>query len=115
MYQNYKVLTIENNQVAAVEREFASGNLLRVGVGTNCPRGDSGDPGRTVFSFECDSNTDMSFEASEDSKKVSLVFSGDADCDVLIQALEFAASTLRTMQHTNRTSMIHGASMAARR
>jgi hypothetical protein len=105
MYQIYKVLTIENNQIAAVEREFASGNLLRVAVGTNSPRGDAEDRGRTVFSFEGDSNTDISFEASENSKKVSLVFTGDSECEVLIQALEFAASTLRTMQHANRTSL----------
>src|SRR5690348_14617592 len=91
MYQNYSVLTIEDNQIAAVTRDFADHNLLRVTVGTNCPSGYSGQGGRTVLAFEGDSATDISFEASENSKKVSLVVAGDADCEAVIQALEFAA------------------------
>lgn len=104
MHRTYSVLTIDSQIVPAVTRETGEAHL-RVTAGTNCPHeGDSESSGRTVLSFEGDSNTDISFEASERSKKVSLVFDGDADCDALIAALEFAADTLRTMQHANRAS-----------
>jgi hypothetical protein len=109
MHRTYSVLTIDNQIVPAVTRETAGGNHLRVTAGTNCPQeSESESWGRTVLSFEGDSNTDISFEASEKSKKVSLVFDGDADCDGLIAALEFAADTLRTMQHANRASAARG-------
>jgi hypothetical protein len=114
MYQNYSVLTIEDNQIAAVTRDFADHNLLRVTVGTNCPNGYPGQGGRTILAFEGDSATDISFEASESSKKVSLVVAGDAGCEAVIQALEFAAGTLRTMQHVNRASLKKAEYPAAR-
>ena len=105
MHRTYSVLTIDNQTVPAVAREPVGGNYLRVTAGTNCPQGGESESwGRTVLSFEGDSNTDISFEATEKSKKVSLVFDGDTDCDALISALEFAADTLRTMQHANRAS-----------
>lgn len=105
MHRTYSLLTIDKQTVPAVAREAAEGNHLRVTAGTNCPQGGEAEAsGRTILSFEGDSNTDISFEASENSKKVSLVFDGDSDCDALIAALEFAADTLRTMQHANRAS-----------
>ena len=105
MHRTYSVLTIDGQTVPAVTREAMGGNHLRVTAGTSCPQGGEAVlSGRTVLSFEGDSNTDISFEASEKSKKVSLVFDGDADCEALITALEFAADTLRTMQHANRAA-----------
>jgi hypothetical protein len=109
MHRTYSVLTIDKQTVPAVTREAVGGNHLRVTAGTSCPQGGEAESwGRTVLSFEGDSDTDISFEASEKSKKVSLVFDGDTDCDALITALEFAADTLRTMQHANRASAARG-------
>jgi hypothetical protein len=105
MHQPYSVLTVDENQIAAVTRELVRANTLRVTVGTNCPKGRGPEQdGRTVLILEADTGANLTFEASERSKKVSLVFDGDAECDSLIDALEFAAATLRTMQHTNRAA-----------
>jgi hypothetical protein len=105
MHQTYSVLTVDDNQIAAVTRELVSANTLRVTVGTNCPKAQGPEQGgRTVLVLEADTGADLTFEASERSKKVSLVFDGDSECDSLIDALEFAASTLRTMQHANRAA-----------
>lgn len=105
MHQTYSVLTVHNKQIAAVTRELVSANTLRVTVGTNCPKGRDSEPdSRTVLVLEADTGADLTFEASERSKKVSLVFDGDTECDSLIDALEFAAATLRTMQHANRAA-----------
>jgi hypothetical protein len=105
MHQTYSVLTVHDKQIAAVTRELVSANTLRVTVGTNCPKGREAEQGgRTVLVLEADTGADLTFEASERSKKVSLVFDGDTECDSLIDALEFAAATLRTMQHANRAA-----------
>jgi hypothetical protein len=101
MYQTYSVLTIDDGKVAAVTRDLDAANTLRVTVGTNCPQGESG---RTLLVLERDTSSGITFEASEKSKKVSLVFEGDGECETLIEALEFAAATLRTLQHANGAS-----------
>jgi hypothetical protein len=105
MHQTYSVLTVDGNQIAAVTRELTSANTLRATVGTNCPKGrEAEESGRTILVLEADTGADLTFEASERSKKVSLIFDGDTECDTLIDALEFAAATLRTMQHANRAA-----------
>ena len=90
----------------------SSANILRVTVGTNCPRGgDSGHGGYTFIEFDDLASTAMSIEFQEPhspaeshdllSGKFRLVFRGDTECDTLIDCLDFAAKTLRAQRAFN--------------
>jgi hypothetical protein len=92
---------IDGSSVKTIKREFVSANILRITVGTNCPQGgDAGHGGRTIVVLEDTGSTDM--RCAQLPGGVELVFGGDAECETLISALEFAAETLRNMQTENR-------------
>jgi hypothetical protein len=108
MPETTKVFIDEESIVASVD-EFLSANLLRVTVGTNCPQGgDSGHGGRTVLIFEDLGGTDLrcsvDSEAASYTKRIEVVLGGDSECATFIQALEFAANTLKLLQMAQATN-----------
>ena len=83
------------------EKEFVDCNILGVKVGTTgyCG-GDSGHGGKTYFSLEDLASTDMKACVSDvqfTNGKVEILFGGDTELDTFVQALEFAAASLREM------------------
>ena len=83
------------------EMEFVDCNILGVKVGTTgyCG-GDSGHGGRTYFSLEDLGSTDMKAFVSDvhlTNGKVEILFGGDTELETFVQALEFAAASLREM------------------
>jgi len=91
---------VDGVEVQTVKREFTSANIIEVEVGTTgyCG-GDSGHGGRTYFRIEDLSSTDMAVKVSGTScgetGKVEIMFGGDSELETFIDALEFAAETLR--------------------
>ena len=80
---------------------FENFNILKVDVGTNCPcGGDTGHGGRTLLRFTNEGSTDMRVRidggAQAEARSIELVFGGDAECQTLIQSLEFALDFLKT-------------------
>jgi len=89
-------------------RTFDGLNVLRVEVGSNCPRGgDSGHGGRTVLRFINEASTDMRIrvddEASVNADSIELIFGGDSEHQSVIEALEFAVTTLKAIPDTGRS------------
>jgi hypothetical protein len=99
------------NQIECKSKTFTNANILKATVGTNCPQGgDSGHGGKTVLSLENIASTDMRVYYKDRHGKevdilevdsVSLIFSGDAECDTLIQSLEFAVKILKAQRSIN--------------
>lgn len=84
--------------------EFFGENGLRVRVGTSCPKGTRNkETCRTLVSFEGLGNATV--RCLQKDRKIELVFSGDNDCETAIQALHFAARTLRKLQADNGRQM----------
>lgn len=83
------------------QKKIINCNILEVKVGTTGLRGgDSGHGGRTYFSLEDLGGTDMSVIVdgkSITSRKIELCFGGDAELNTFIEALEFAARSLKQM------------------
>ncbi len=88
-------------------KEFVMANILRAEVATNCPcGGDAGHGGKTTLKLENVQSTAMEVEVERDTvsselKAITLVFNGDHECETLIDALEFAAKSLRAMTAKN--------------
>ena len=81
-------------QFAMLEHEITSANILRVRAGTTGPcGGDSGHGCRTVFELEDASGTDITVSLLAHGVRISL--GGDCELDTFIQALEWAAKSLR--------------------
>ena len=83
------------------EKEIVNCNILKVQVGTTgfCG-GDTGHGGRTYFSLEDLASTDMTVMVGGqlfERGKVELYFGGDAELETFIEALEFAAKSLKVM------------------
>jgi hypothetical protein len=73
---------------------------LGVEAGTNCPQGgDAGHGGRTYLAFVDDGGTCMSVvidgQRIDDVSEIGLIFAGDCERETLVEALEFAAKTIR--------------------
>ena len=105
-----KTIVVDEFSMAASLEEFKRANILRVTVGTNCPRGgDSGHGGRTVLIFEDGGGTDLrcgiDSASAADSKRIELVLGGDSEFETLIEGLEFAAQTLRLLHSANVRSV----------
>lgn len=86
-------------------QEITSANILRVAVGTNCPRGgDAGHGGRTVLKLSNLAATDMSCRINDGplvrADKIEIVLSGDTECETFTHALEFALAVLRSKSIT---------------
>lgn len=84
-------------------------NILEVDVGTNCPcGGDTGHGGRTLLRFTNQASTDMRVRINGgeqiEAQSIELVFGGDAECETLIEALEFALDTLNKYRAANTLS-----------
>src|SRR5581483_9882659 len=93
-------LIIDERTVAVSTEEFSSANILRVTVGTNCPHGgDTGHGGRTVLILEDLGGTDLRCSCDggpvSSTQRIEIVLGGDTECDTFIDALEYAAQTLR--------------------
>ncbi len=93
-------------KVEVFSKECISCNLLLVEAGTNCPQGgDSGHGGRTVVRFTDQAGTDMRLRIDKGPlcpvSCVELVFGGDSEHSILIEALEFVVQVLtKTNHHT---------------
>lgn len=90
-----------NDLPMKAEKEIVNLNILKVQVATNgfCG-GDTGHGGRTYFSLEDLSSTDMTIVVGGQSferGKVELCFGGDAELETFVEALEFAAKSLKVM------------------
>src|SRR5260370_35854175 len=101
-------ISIDGKSIVASVDEFFGANCLRVTAGTNCPRGGgSGHGGRTVLILEDQSSTDLrcsaDFASHSYTNAIEVILGGDSECDMFIQALEFAANTLRLLQEANDT------------
>jgi hypothetical protein len=108
MQETTKVF-IDNKCIVASVDEFFCANNLRVTVGTNCPQGgDSGHGGRTVLILEDTAGTDlrcsMDSTSASYTQRIEIVLGGDSECDTFIQALEFAARTLKLLQQAQATN-----------
>ena len=80
--------------------EITRACILKVEVGTNCPQGgDSGHGGRTVLRLIDQAATDMEVSVDGSPLKsagtIEIVLGGDCEAECFIEALEFAARTLR--------------------
>ncbi len=87
-------------EVELYEKEIENECILRVEAGTNCPKGgDAGHGGRTVLRLRNLGGTSMSacFNGGflRTVYDVEVVMGGDAECDALMEALEFALSVYR--------------------
>lgn len=84
------------------EKEISDACILRVAVGTtgHCG-GDTGHGGRTRIELEDLGGTDISFEVSEGDgeykKQLIINLSGDAELRVIIKALGFITSVLKSV------------------
>ena len=92
-----------------VEKEISSANILRVRVGTNTPcGGDTGHGGRTHVQLVDEASTSWEVEVEVEGEKkmirvenphsITIRLGGDSEADTLIEALEFAAKSLRSQQ-----------------
>lgn len=82
--------------------EAVSCNILRVEVETNCPRGgDTGHGGRTQVSFIDEGGTAMDESHIHGDGTICLVFTGDTECETLIECLRFAANELERQWNAN--------------
>jgi hypothetical protein len=80
------------------EHEITSANILQVRAGTTGPcGGDAGHGCRTVFELEDAGGTDIHVDVLEHGVRIRL--GGDCELETFIQALEWAAKTLREQSH----------------
>lgn len=89
---------LENLQVQS--KDLVDFNIINVAVGTTGYKGgDTGHGGRTIFTIENESSTDMRIAINNGDyynvDKFSLAFGGDAELTTFIQALEFALQVLK--------------------
>ncbi len=88
-------------------KEITGSKTLKVEVGTNCPKcGDAGHEGRTVLRlYTVEDSTGMAARVNDgalvDAKFFEIRLGGEAECDTFIEALEFAAQTLRAQVKCN--------------
>lgn len=97
-------VVVDGVKVETLSKEIDSANIIDVEVGTTgyCG-GDSGHGGRTYFRIKNVTSTDMSVRINKSSEfdwmnnlqEFELMFGGDCELDTFIEALEFAADTLR--------------------
>ena len=90
-------------RIPVVEKEIVSANILEVVVGTNCPQGgDTGHGGRTLLRIADAASTDMRLRQPDGTFRnvdsIEIVLGGDTECETFIEALEFAATSLRAMR-----------------
>jgi hypothetical protein len=86
--------------IPIASKTFEHFNILKVDAGTNCPcGGDTGHGGRTLIRFTNEASTDMRVRVDNgqqiDAQAVEIVFGGDAECETVIQALEFMLDALK--------------------
>ena len=81
--------------------EISSANILRVSVGTNCPKGgDSGHGGRTYFKLDNVAGTTMVVKVNSKEMDLSnngtleIILSGDTECATFLESLKFAVNAL---------------------
>lgn len=95
-------LDLDDIDVTVRRKSCVDANILIVEAGTTCPcGGDSGHGGRTIFALEDEGGTDIEFNVMNNDKRIEIVLGGDAECDTLIEALEFAAAQLRQQKGEN--------------
>jgi hypothetical protein len=99
-------------RIPIVEKLITSANLLSVEVGTNCPQGgDSGHGGRTFFRLTDLCSTDLRVRQPDGKlahvESVEIVLGCDSECRTFVEALEFAAASLRAMQAAATQSAEH--------
>lgn len=87
-------------EIRTKTKEICFCNLLEVMVGTNCPQGgDSGHGGRTLFKLANTGGTGwhalVDDIAISSFSSISIVMEGDSEAVTLIDALEWAAATLK--------------------
>ena len=94
---------IDRERVITETEEFVSCNILECEVGTNGYHGgDTGHGCRTYFRLKDLSSTDIEVVTSEDefgNKEVEIRLGGDCELSTFIEALEFAATTLRGQEY----------------
>ena len=92
-------------KIAIFKKEIVSACIVEVAAGTNCPQGgDTGHGGRTFFQMADKASTDMRMAIDGgpyvDISSFTLVFGGDLECEVFIEAMEFAIDTYRGKHQT---------------
>ena len=90
---------VKGELVTTTIKEIANCNIITVEAGTNgYGGGDSGWGSRTYFRITDEASTDMDVKVSTTdygTKQVEIMLGGDSELDTFIEALEFAAKTLR--------------------
>ena len=101
------VRVVDGIEIATFSKEIVSCNILTVEVGTTgYMGGDTGHGGRTYMRISDDASTDMrckvvangethEFDNACQTNEIEIMFGGDCEMETFIQALEFAADTLR--------------------
>lgn len=90
------------------KKTVVSCNNLTVLSGTNCPMGgDAGHGGKTIVQFIDDAATCWNIyvngnKIEENPEKITIELLGDSECETMIEALEFAAKSLRTIYNINK-------------
>lgn len=84
--------------------EFSSCNVLRVEIGTNCPRGgDTGHGGKTIFRLVNEASTDMRVVVNGEDhgpedcgvgNVIEIILGGDSEAETFLDCLRFAATAL---------------------
>lgn len=101
------VKLIDGIEVKTLSKEIVSCNIITVEVGTTgYMGGDTGHGGRTYFRISDEASTDMrcnvvsegeihQFDNTCGANQIEVMFGGDCEMETFIEALEFAAETLR--------------------
>jgi hypothetical protein len=91
-------MRIDNSRLTVEEKEITGANMLRVKVGTTGYKGgDGGHGGVTYFELRDEGNTAIEAAVEKEGTAVKIILRGDSELDTFIEALEFAASTLKKL------------------
>lgn len=97
--KNQRVLD-DGTTIETFSKQIISCNIITVEAGTTGRMGgDSGHGGRTYFRISDDASTDMNCNVNGESCghacQIEIMFGGDCELETFIEALEFAAETLK--------------------
>ncbi len=122
MDKNTQTILVDGHTVPVLKKEFVNANIIGVTVGTNGYHGgDSGHGCRTYLQLTDEACTDMKIEFKGDTlfggqiekgpynkvqgknlscESITIRLGGDTELETFIEALEFAAGTLRAQTNT---------------
>lgn len=100
-------IKIDGKEIITSSKDLVSANIIKMTVGTNCPKGgDSGHGGRTYFCLEDNAATNWSViidgEVIDEPNKIEIILKGDCECDTFADALASAAYRIRWQNKINK-------------